>query len=299
MAPSASHTAFIAVGVTTLGRWEALHALVDDLSHQTVLPNLVVVCSQAEPHSEPEWLCAQYRFPVIVIHSSRGLSRGRNAILSTIESSADYVIFSNDTSRLGPGVIGALVFAARTGATAYACVMHDALGARNTIPRSGTPLTRATVWAAIEPATLLNVAAIARIGAFDIGLGTGANTPWQAGEITDLLLRAMRDLGSDFSVEWKPDIVIEAAPETKSLTQSEAYAKLRAYGRGTGYVYRRWNYPWFLAARFLVGALIAPLRSGAKRRSPAEALQLFLGRLEGLRGRTLPGSAHVIRAARR
>jgi hypothetical protein len=63
-------------------------------------------------------------------------------------------------------------------------------------------------------------------------MGTGAASPWQSDDGTDLLLTLMAKGGR---VQSRPAIVVLGRGERKGLSADALVAKHRAYARGTGF----------------------------------------------------------------
>lgn len=276
------------VVITSVGRWDDVRALLGDIAAQTHPPHTVVIAHHVSIDDVPglrrlvDDFTGRMRLRTVV--SERGASRGRNAGVAALGEDVDWILFPNDTSRLDADFFERLVPYCAAPATVCAVRLADTEGSRNEIPTWGTPLDRHTVWGAIEPATALRREEFVRAGGFDPSIGTGAPTPWQSGEITDLLLR-MATMGLA-NVAWVDDLVVHAKPEFCHLTAAERRRKLRNYGRGSGYLLRRWDYPRRERLRHVVGGALMPLRNRYKFR-PTDGLMLCVGRAEGVLGATI------------
>lgn len=269
----------LGLAVTTIGQ-RSLAPLLSSAAASTVRPAAVAIANQSghpldvNPHEHP--------FPVHVVPSSGGISAGRNDAVQVLPPDVQVVGFPNDDCSFPPSSLEAVVgsFAAAPGTDAVACTLADPSGPRFALPPVGEHLTRTSVWRAIEPATFLRVDAFRRLDGFRVDLGTGAPSPWQSGEGTDLLLRLLAAGGT---VTSRPDITVMGAGERRSLSADEFVAKHRRYARGTGYLYRLHRYPAHLRLRVLVAPLVRATRHDA---SLSLSLRLararFLGRLEGL-----------------
>lgn len=147
--------------------------------------------------------------------------------------------------------------------------------------------TRQNVWTTgIEWVMLFRRTVLEAVSGYSEDVGVGAASPWQACEGVDIVLRAD---AAGFSCWFDPALtghheeIVTVAPDKRARN------KARAYGRGMGYVLRRFNYGsatklnWI--ARPSVGALLS-LISG-RRAQAAYRMQVALGRLEGVAGRLL------------
>lgn len=278
------------VVIASVGRWEPLHALLGDIAAQTLPPRMVVVAHHHSIDDAPglQGILAEFgkALTIRAVQCERGASNGRNAGAAALDPDVDWVIFPNDTSRLDPDFLARLALHCVGETTVCAVRLVDIEGDRNELPPAGTSLDRRTVWGAIEPATALRCAEFIRAGGFDPSIGTGATTPWQSGEITDLLLR-MSAMGLA-KVAWIDDLAVHAMPEFSHLSAPERRRKLRNYGRGSGYLLRRWDYPRRDRFRHVVGGALMPLRNRDKF-GLMDGAMLCLGRVEGVLGRTIGG----------
>jgi hypothetical protein len=279
----------IGVAVTTVGRWDELRGLLDDLAGQSHPPEAVVIAHHDAGDSEAlDALVTSFAdsLSITTVVSPRGISNGRNAAAGMLGDHIDWVWFPNDTSRIDADFLERVAPHLAPDVTVCAVQLVDREGPRNTLPPPGSPLTRRNVWGPIEPATLFRRRDFLRAGGFDPAIGSGAGTPWQAGEGTDLLLRMSALDG--FSIAWVPDVSVRAHTEFAHLTPEERRRKIRCYGRGTGYLYRRWKYPAWQRVRHVVAAALMPLRNSEKF-TFRDGVALAVGRAEGIFGRVIPG----------
>lgn len=274
--------------VSTLGRIDALRELFGSLQGQLTGDDELVVVAQGN-HAAVAELCSQ--FPDLPIHlttSARGASIGRNAGVSALSSRAQILQFPNDTTGYPPGTIDLLRTRLSPAGIRFAgMVVVDANGPKLPLPASGEPLTKATAWQVIEMGLLIARDCYDELGGFDETIGTGAPTPWQSGESADLLLRALArwpELAQE--IVWLPtDSYLTGATEAFGLSTAQRRQKIRAYGRGLGYVGRRHRYP----LRWCLGRLAGGLAIGLRRPEYRllDGWWAFIGRAEGLLGRTV------------
>lgn len=281
------------VGLTTVGRWEELGLLLEDLAVQTRPPQAVAIAHHDNSGQTPAGLEALLqrfdgRLPIRVLVSPRGVSNGRNLTAQAVGDDIEWVWFPNDTSRIDPDFFERVAGHCTPARTVVALQLVDREGPRNPLPASGTRLTRRTAWGAMEPATLFRRQAYLAVGGFDPDRGSGANSPWQSGEGPDLILRLSELDG--FSIAWVGDIVVHAQTEFAHLPPAERRRKLRNYGRGAGHVLRTWRYPlWYKLAHLLAAALM-PLRN-PKKFTVRDGVALLIGRTEGVLGRPFTRAA--------
>ncbi|MWB98843.1 glycosyltransferase family 2 protein [Agromyces seonyuensis] len=274
--------------VTTLGRVEALGRLLDSLDGRLGDGDVLVLVAQ-DRHDEVAGLAAERAargMPVIVTTSERGASRGRNAGVAALPDGERLLSFPNDTTWFPEGSVEWLrTHAAEIAAGSLAVV--DEHGPKFDQPAPGTPLDRWTVWNVIEIGLLMRRSVFDGLGGFDPGIGTGATTPWQAGEGTDLLLRLLRDAPAEAAdFVWVPlGTCLGGISDPHGLSTAARRRKLRAYGRGLGRLTARWRYPLWWRLAFIGGGLAFGLRNPATN-SPGDGWSVFAGRLEGAVGRT-------------
>ncbi|MGY1727101.1 glycosyltransferase family 2 protein [Geodermatophilus sp. SYSU D01062] len=281
---SLTETPSIGLAITTVGR-PALRDLLRSVELSGFRPRSVCIANQG---GRPLDLSpSEYSFPLRVVDSAGGASRGRNDAVAAFEHDVDVIGFPNDHSRYDGDCLQqvAAAFAESPQADAIACSLVEGETARFALPPAGR-LDRMTVWRAIEPAMFVRQRTFERLGGFREDLGTGCPSPWKSGEGTDLLLRIMEEGGT---VESRPDIHVSGAGERRDLDADMLVAKHRGYARGTGRVYRLHPYPLWVRARIVAAPWLRLHRHDPSLRlSLRLALARSLGRVEGLSGRVLP-----------
>jgi glycosyltransferase involved in cell wall biosynthesis len=277
--------------VATLGRVEPLERLLESLAPQVRPDDRVVIVAQGRI-DDVEDLAARFRadgLAVDVRTSALGASRGRNAGVAALPPGERLLHFPNDTTWFPDGSVDAIRDASSEIA-AGALTVIDEHGPKFELPAAGTPLDRWNVWSVIEMGLLMRRSVFDELGGFDPDLGTGASSPWQAGEATDLLLR-LAERSSDLAARfgWLPgDIVVGGISDPSGLSDTARRRKLRAYGRGMGRVVARHRYPLWWRLAFVGGGLAFGLRNRATN-AAGDGWWVFVGRAEGLLGRTIGG----------
>lgn len=280
----------VAVIVSTLGRSpEGLSRLLHSLAGQTYGTVEVVLADQSGGSAVRE-IAASWndRIGVRVVTSSVGVSRGRNDCLESLAAEVELVAVTDDDCEYDPRAIEHAVEAlsADTQLGGVCGVLASSLGLRVRQSTTELELDRRTVWThAIEAAMFFRRSVLDEVGLYDESLGTGACTPWQSGEGTDLLLRAL-EAGHRF--KYLPSIMV--AEESPLTDPGAVKVKARRYARGTGRVFCM-RYGWFARFKAVVGPLIKSVGYFAKgdRERASVSVAVSLGRLEGVAGVTVSG----------
>lgn len=273
---------YLCVVVSSLGQTDRLRDLLVSLDSQQCRDFAVVVCDQS-PESSVTEICSEFRgsMKMIVTTSRTGLSLGRNTALTAAPEESTHFMFPNDTSSLPPTLIGDLV-ELHDEADIVVLSYVDDNGVRYRFPASREDLDFSNVWRAIEAGTVVSRRLIDHTGGFDLNLGTGSSGPWQSGEGTDLLIRAMSIRPK---VHWAPELRVSGVTQDFGLDRTLRRQKLRAYGRGYGRVLSKWKYPLHERCKACLGAFV---RAADPRNQITfvDAVYTSIGRLEGVLGRT-------------
>ena len=273
----------IAIVVPTLGIAHDLERLIRSLDDQTLRPTEVCVVDQSD--GETTRAAIDRAAPAIpvkhLLDRGRGASRARNVGIAA--TAADVLAFPDDDMWYPPETLERVtaVLAAHPSLAVLAGRFLDPDGRPARLrfaPRSLT-LDRRSVWRnAIEGATFFRREAFT-VGGFDTAIGPGAATPWGAGEGTDVLLRALE---AGFHIGYDPSVGVHG--ELGEQRARAEFQRVRAYGRGTGMLYRRHGFSTFACtscvARPVGAALVDLVR--AKPRRAARHLNAAFGRLQGL-----------------
>jgi hypothetical protein len=282
----------LGLAVTTIGR-PAIADLLTSIVRSSSWPVAITIANQSGRALPLD--PGGYPFPVVVVPSTGGVSRGRNDAVAALEPDVDVIGFPNDDSTYDIDTCRAVQasFQATPAPSAIACRLVEQAGVRFPLPPAGTALDRRTVWRALEACTFIARGCFEEVGGFSLEIGSGGATPWGSGEGTDLLLRVMARGGQVVS---RPDIVVHGTGERRQLDDDQLVAKHRAYARGTGHVYRVHRYPLSSRLRILAGPWAHPTRHDPDLRvSLRLAVARSVGRFEGLTGRPLPRAGSAFR----
>jgi len=220
---------------TTRGRTAELRRLVASIEESTYDGEIeLLVVNQGDDPDVSTAASTSSQLSIQYLTSERGASRGRNVGLRV--SRLPVITFPDDDCWYNPSALETAVSYLEQGAVAVVGRQLDPSSARSLLrfPTKPTEVTPTNVLrTGIEFGIFVRREVFERIGEFDVGLGTGSDGPFQAGEGTDLLLRLLR-LGP---VVYRPEIIIYHP--TESLTPEKA----EPYGLGIGYVLRRHDVP--------------------------------------------------------
>lgn len=258
----------VSLVVSTIGRPSPLIRLIHSLLKQDggTVPYELIVVDQS-----PDGRCAKVlnrippRMPWRVIRTEPGVSLGRNVGASA--TTGQLLAFPDDDCWYQPRTLATAAALSRQFGprTILSGQQVTAQGRPSMLrwPASARDLDRHDVWRAAISSTLFIPREIFEaVDGFDTELGVGARTPWQAGEDTDLLLRAML---AGARVRYEPTLQV-FQDDPRRAPEADLRLKMRGYGLGIGQVLARNQY-----RRGYVGALMA-------RKAAASATRFVMGR---------------------
>lgn len=266
--------------VSTVGRIPELTKLLDSLVKQNNQNFYLGICDQSRGDQVAR-LAESYKdkLRIFVTSSEKGLSAGRNSIIRNAPSDCTHFLFPNDTTYYVPEFIERLSKLHST-ADIVALPYIDDDGQRYVFAEGYYPIDHRNVWRIIEAGMVVSATVFRDVGFFDRNLGTGSHSPWQSGEGTDLLLRASRKLRR---VHWDTKTYVYGVSQQYGLTDRQRRRKLREYGRGYGYLHRRWQYSIVRQALICLSPLLKAIRTG-NRTTVLDGAYSSLGRFEGVAG---------------
>lgn len=206
-------------------------------------------------------------FPIVHLSAERHVSRARNFGLQNI--AGDLVGFPDDDCWYPPDLLQRVVeWFVRSPA-------WDGLGGHivdeRGRPSAGRfdavpgPMSIFNAWRRVGTAALFaRTRLIASVGEFDEALGPGAETPWQAGEDLDYVIRALR---TGCSIYYDPAVEIYH-PGRREHAVAPDIGQGSAYGAGVGRVLRKNKLPWWFAGYYFgrsFGACGLNLLAGRQR----------------------------------
>jgi glycosyltransferase involved in cell wall biosynthesis len=267
--------------LATRGRTDELRRFLEALSQQTHGDFSLYLIDQNEDDRVEDLLSRlELGFDPTVLHSARGLSRGRNVALRELRG--DVVGFPDDDCWYPPELLERVArLFEESGADGVAGRPLDAEGRPSSGRWDAHPgaIDPRTVWhRAISFTIFLRRQVVESVGAFDEGLGPGAAGGRWSGDETDYLLRALE---RGFALRYDPALEVGHAEPTDPHGDRALH-----YGAGAGAILRKHRYPLSFAIPFVLrplgGAALALARG--RREKARGHLNGFRGRLVGWLG---------------
>lgn len=269
--------------VATLNRTTELERLFSSLRGQGNDIQVIVIDQNTDDRLVP--VIERFQSEIAIEHrrSLPGLARARNVGIQF--AVGDILSFPDDDAWYPPGLLAKVDSFLRSspeflGICARCADENDVDAGLRWLKRPAV-INRLNVWrTSIESTMFLRRAALSDLR-FNEELGLGANTPWGAGEGTDLLLHL---LGRGHKIKYDPALVVH---HPSHLSNPPSEKKMLDYSRGIGRVMRLNRYPPALAMVLCLGPLLrAPTRlARLDLFGAARAQRIALGRLSGYRAK--------------
>jgi len=258
--------------VCTVGRVHDLVRLFDSLAAQSCQSFEVVLVDQSGDERISEVLDKKgYTFPLSHLRSGRGLSLGRNLALAHIRGNV--VAFPDDDCAYPPQTLAKvktwLEDAPELSGLSGRSLDFDGTASGPRAVEKPVFIDAANIWrCAISYTIFLRRNVINTIGGFDEKLGVGSGTPYQSGEETDYLFRALKQ---EYRLQYLPDLIVHH-PRLNVPSERDLIAKDFRYAVGMGHVVRKnqLGFRYFLPhmCKPLVGSALSLVRCdliGARR----------------------------------
>lgn len=239
--------------VATVGRVDELSALLESLERQTYRAFRVIVVDQNDDDRLVPVLARHSALEIEHLRSSLGLSHARNVALAI--AGADIVAFPDDDCTYVPDLLERAVRLLDerpdlSGVTGI--LVGDDGTTSERWPTERRLLDVHNVWhgGGCSGTLFLRRPLVERIGGFDEQMGFGSGNPWELGEETDVLVRALL---AGARIEQEPSLVVTHVE--RSYTGDELLAYARRTGGGIGYVLGKNRVPLRVAIRMAVRPL--------------------------------------------
>jgi len=275
----------VSLVVSTRGRTASLEVLFASLASQDFQNFEVIVVDQNDDDRlGPLFEMMKWPFALRRIHTpeEEGLSRGRNA--GWKQAAGAIVSFPDDDCWYPPWFISrALGKILATGADIVAGRAADEEGRsiNGRFENSAQWINRNNVWTTgIEWVVFFKRTALLAVGGYNVDIGVGASTPWQACEGQDIMLRA---LAGGFKCFYDPSLY-GYHPELDIINPDDLMCrKGLQYARGFGRVLRIHGYSLAAVTTWVARPATKALffLCGLKFRRFAYYRNVALGRFEG------------------
>jgi glycosyltransferase involved in cell wall biosynthesis len=282
--PSRTSPPIISLIVSTIGETEHFERMLDSLAAQRFKDFEVIVVDQSTDRRVRELLRGyESRLTIVYATSERGVSRGRNRGLELARGSI--VAFPDDDCWYEADLLERIARQLHSEAVDGVfgrCLDAWGNSAAGRHARTAQIVDKHNVWSCGVSATIFfKKAVLDEIGDFDTSIGLGSGSPFQSGEETDLILRAIRER---HVFRYDPSIVIFHDSVFKDTFFREV-KRSWAYGLGMGLVLRRHGYGLvfvlYSVARPMGGSLLS-LGTGQFRLTCVRIVRAA-ARLEGWR----------------
>lgn len=269
--------------VATLNRTAELERLFSSLRGQH--ENIQVVVVDQNPDDRLVPLIEGFRNEFRIEHrrASPGLAHARNVGIQF--AVGDILSFPDDDAWYPPGLLAQveafLDSSPDVSGICARCADENGVDAGLRWLKRPATINRLNVWrSAIEATMFLRRETLSELR-FNEELGLGANTPWGAGEGTDLLLHLLR---RGYKIRYDPALVVHHPSHLKNPPSEE---KVLNYSRGIGRVMRLNGYPPPLALFLCLGPLLRAPTSLARLDvfGAMRAQRTAFGRLSGYRAK--------------
>lgn len=258
----------ISLIVPTINRTQELARLLDSLCVQTYRNFEVIVVDQ-NPDDRVAPLVEQYseQFPFIHVRSEdSGASRARNAGFGY--ATGEILAWPDDDCWYPPDLLEKVsaTFDANPELAGAIGLLYDENGKPHQRwipkkPRRASMMDAFTLGA--EPVLFFRKEVVGTLGGFDEELGTGAGTPWGAGEGTDLCVRVIKE---NKPITVQPHLTIFHSGILINPSDEEEQEKSFEYALGMGAVLRKNKVSIILTLGYLAIYIRALIWSSINRR---------------------------------
>ncbi|NJM75992.1 MAG: glycosyltransferase [Acaryochloridaceae cyanobacterium RU_4_10] len=248
--------------LATIGRSEEPQRFLAALLVQTHPDyELILIDQNTDDRVERSLSPFSNQFPIVYIKTHfHGLSRARNLGLSY--ASGDIVGFPDDDCWYPPQLLAQVnaFFESHPNHHGLTVKPVDPLGRKlvNQASDRSCKIHRRNVLGygkSISYCNFLRTVVTQTIGCFDESLGVGAGTPWEAGEETDYLLRAMN---ANYALYHCPDFSVHH-PRKSLASPPERLHRALTYSRGSGRAIRKNGFPVWTIVMLSGKVLLASL----------------------------------------
>jgi glycosyltransferase involved in cell wall biosynthesis len=234
--------------LATVGRTDEPARFLRALDAQTYRGfRLIVVDQNSDDRLAPILGRYEEAFPILHLSAQPQVSRARNLGLEKV--AGDLVAFPDDDCWYPPGLLQrvATFFSSHPewGGLTGRAVDETGKASAGRPDVNASEVDAFNLWRRVATATVFaRRRLIDVVGAFDETLGPGAETPWQAGEDLDYVVRALR---AGCSIYYDPTVQVYH-PGRREHSRDPDVCQGYGYGAGVGRVLRKNNLPWWFAS---------------------------------------------------
>jgi glycosyltransferase involved in cell wall biosynthesis len=270
--------------MATIRRTNEVEKFLHFLSKQTYRDfELIVVDQNEDNRLVPILQTYEDEFPIIHLHSDKGISKSRNKGLSYC--TGDLVAFPDDDCWYEPNLLEKVVglFHASPGLDIVTGRSVDEFGKDTTakFDKSEGYVNRNNVWRRAVSYTIFHKTEVAnQIGCFDEEIGMGANSIYLSGEETDYILRAL----TSYTIYYFPQLIVKH-PNPIARYTPQVIDRAYKYGCGFGKVVTKHHFSFRFKTISLLKPFVAMLIFGASLQIPKSNYywHSLRGRIRGMR----------------
>lgn len=208
---------------------------------------LIVVDQSGRPETREMLATIQTRFPVRHFNMpGRGASRARNYGWSF--ATGEFITFPDDDCYYPPSLLKSVLHKLEGLPIDCLMIQVEHLGRQDQV--SGAVTRENVLFRCVESGMFLRRLAAADLR-YDELMGVGADTPWNADEGPDLLIRM---LARGLRIEYEPSLLIHHPNPLATLDES-LQRRCFAYSRGRGYLLRKHGFPVSTIVRTMIRSL--------------------------------------------
>lgn len=273
----------ISLIMATLGRTKTVESFLQSLKKQTYKKFELIIVDQNK-HDKLFSFSDKYKkyFDIRHIKSKKGLSHARNIGIQYING--DIIAFPDDDCIYPVDLLYNVnnIFENNKdydGITGKVIDFEGEMSFGNFDSKKGV-ITKHNCWTrAVSISIFLKKKVIDKVGKFDTCLGIGSGTPWESGEETDYILRALEN---NFYIFYNPNISV-FHPSKNDSYDEEYYNRIAKYSRGMGRVIKKHNYSFLFLYKYLLRSLGGFFIYMFKFNWPAakKYLIIFINRIRG------------------
>lgn len=236
----------------TLGRAKDLKKFLISLEAQNYPDVQLIIIDQNDDDRVKEIISQKdWSFELIHTKAPVGLSLSRNKGLEL--AVGDIIGFPDDDCEYPQNLLNTLRKFFRSHPEVHGitgkCQTLQGKDSAGRFTKDESYLDRYNVWTkGVSISIFLRKECLEKVGTFDESLGLGANTIFQSGEETDLLIRAIK---LNQRILYRPDIYVFHDDPIQNFDK-KSFKRAYLYGCGCGRVLKKHAYPFWFKLKFII-----------------------------------------------